>query len=156
MTERIGLVATCATTYNEPYNVARAFASIDHLSGGRGGWNLVTGGIREDALNFNLTTHVAHADRYERAEEFIDVCLGLWDSFEDDAIVADKVSGAFSRPREASHAQPQGQAFRREGPALGRAFAARATGHHSGRRIGAGERIVGAGRRRGLRVTVVV
>lgn len=95
VTERIGLAATCATTYNQPYNVARSLASIDHLSGGRCGWNLVTGGVRDDALHFNLQTHVAHGDRYEMAEEFADVCLGLWDSFEDDAIVRDKASGQY-------------------------------------------------------------
>ena len=95
VTEHIGLVATCATTYNQPYNVARMLASIDHLSAGRCGWNLVTGGVRDDALHFNLETHVAHPDRYEMAEEFVDVCLGLWDSFEDDAILRDKVSGQY-------------------------------------------------------------
>ncbi len=95
MTEHLGLVATCATTYNQPYNIARILASIDHLSGGRCGWNLVTGGVRDDALHFNLQTHVVHADRYEMAEEFADVCLGLWDSFEDDAILRDKASGRY-------------------------------------------------------------
>jgi len=91
VTERIGLVATASTTYNEPYNIARRLASIDHLSGGRVGWNLVTslGG----GENFNLDAHVQHADRYARAEEFYDVVTGLWDSWEDDAFVQDKAAG---------------------------------------------------------------
>ncbi|QKZ04806.1 LLM class flavin-dependent oxidoreductase [Pseudomonas eucalypticola] len=92
-TQRIGLIATASTTYNEPYNLARKFANIDHLSGGRVGWNLVTslGG----GENFNRDAHVLHADRYDRAEEFYDVVTGLWDSWDDDAFIQDKASGRF-------------------------------------------------------------
>ncbi|HXQ50515.1 MAG TPA: LLM class flavin-dependent oxidoreductase [Stellaceae bacterium] len=100
VTERIGLVSTCATTYNEPYTVARMFASLDHLSGGRAGWNFVTGANREDALNFSHKEHVPHAQRYDRAEEFADVVRGLWDSFEDDAFLRDKASGRFFDPKK--------------------------------------------------------
>src|SRR5690349_7035956 len=81
VTERIGLVATATTTYNEPYNIARRFASIDHISGGRAGWNLVTSQIEDEAQNFNLDAHVEHAKRYARAAEFYDVVVGLWDSW---------------------------------------------------------------------------
>jgi N-acetyl-S-(2-succino)cysteine monooxygenase len=116
VTEHLGLVATCATTYNEPYNVARVLASIDHLTGGRGGWNLVTGGIREDAFNFNLDTHVEHGDRYERAEEFVDVCHGLWDSFEDDAIIRDKANGVYVIPEKLHYLNHKGKHFSVKGP----------------------------------------
>ncbi len=98
VTRRIGLVATCATTYNEPYTVARMFASLDHLSGGRAGWNFVTGANKEDALNFSHKEHVPHAQRYDRAEEFADIVRGLWDSFDDDAFLRDKASGRFFDP----------------------------------------------------------
>jgi N-acetyl-S-(2-succino)cysteine monooxygenase len=95
MTKSIGLVATAATTYNEPYTVARVLASLDHLSGGRAGWNMVTGGNHEDAFNFSHAAHPPHADRYARAEEFGDVVIGLWDSFEDDAFPRDKATGRY-------------------------------------------------------------
>jgi len=116
VTERLGLVATCATTYNAPYNVARSFASLDHLTGGRAGWNLVTGSNREDALNFSLDTHVVHADRYERAEEFVDVVRGLWNSFEDDAFVRDKASGRYFNPDKLHLLNHKGKYFSVKGP----------------------------------------
>jgi len=81
VTERIGLIATASTTYNEPYHVARKFASLDHLSGGRAGWNVVTSGNPQEALNFGLDEHVQHPVRYRRAREFFDVVTGLWDSW---------------------------------------------------------------------------
>jgi len=95
-TERIGLVATASTTYNSPYNLARRFASIDHVSGGRAGWNVVTTAGPAIARNFGLDDQPAHAERYERAAEFLDVAFKLWDSWEDDAIVADKVTGLWA------------------------------------------------------------
>ncbi len=116
VTEKIGLVATAATTYNAPYAVARAFASLDYLSGGRAGWNLVTGGNREDALNFNLDSHVAHGDRYDRAEEFADVVRGLWDSYEDDAFLRDKTSGLYFRPEKLHILNHKGKHFSVKGP----------------------------------------
>ncbi len=116
MTKHIGLVATCATTYNQPYNVARILASIDHMSEGRCGWNLVTGGISEDALHFNLQSHVVHADRYAMAEEFADVCLGLWDSFEDDAIMRDKASGRYVDVKKIHTLNHQGKFYSVKGP----------------------------------------
>lgn len=77
VTKRVGLVATVSTTYNEPYTVARKFASLDHLSGGRAGWNLVTSAAEAEAQNFNLDRHLAHADRYKRAREFVEVVTGV-------------------------------------------------------------------------------
>src|SRR5665213_2311986 len=95
VTERIGLVATATTTYFEPYHVARFFASLDQISQGRAGWNLVTSAAPAEAYNFGRDTHVGHADRYARAREFVQVVLGLWDSWEDGAVVADKESGVY-------------------------------------------------------------
>ena len=97
-TSRIGLGATVSTTYSEPYNVARAFASIDHLSRGRAAWNVVTGSSPDAAPNFGRATHPPHAERYAMASEYLQVVKGLWDSWEDGAIVADKASGVFADP----------------------------------------------------------
>ncbi|WP_313607434.1 LLM class flavin-dependent oxidoreductase, partial [Rhizobium sp.] len=96
VTEKIGFIATASTTYYEPYNLARLFASVDHISGGRVGWNIVTTSADAAAGNFNLQQHPPHADRYRQATEFVDVVTKLWDSWEDDAIVADKESGLFA------------------------------------------------------------
>ncbi|GAA5231536.1 LLM class flavin-dependent oxidoreductase [Verticiella sediminum] len=95
LTERIGLIATASTSFNEPYNLARKFASLDLISGGRAGWNLVTSSTDAEARNFNQERHLAHAERYERAGEFHDVVLGLWDSWEDDAYLRDKQAGLY-------------------------------------------------------------
>ena len=92
-TERVGLIATASTTYNEPYNLARRFASLDHLSGGRAGWNIVTTATLDAARNFNLTELPAHRERYRRAEEFVEVSNRLWDSWDDDAVLGDKAQG---------------------------------------------------------------
>jgi FMN-dependent oxidoreductase (nitrilotriacetate monooxygenase family) len=97
-TTHIGLISTVSTTYNDPYLLARRFASLDHLSGGRAGWNLVTSATDQEAQNFGQERIDEHADRYARAEEFIDVATGLWDSFDDDAFVRDKASGRFFDP----------------------------------------------------------
>ncbi|MFF7127663.1 NtaA/DmoA family FMN-dependent monooxygenase [Streptomyces sp. NPDC008240] len=94
-TEHIGLIATASTSYNSPYNLARKFASLDIISGGRAGWNIVTTAGAEAARNFGLDGEPAHAERYARAAEFLDVALKLWDSWEDDAIVADKAAGVW-------------------------------------------------------------
>ncbi|SED01353.1 FMN-dependent oxidoreductase, nitrilotriacetate monooxygenase family [Streptomyces sp. 2231.1] len=94
-TEHIGLIATASTSYNSPYNLARRFASLDIISGGRAGWNIVTTAGAEAARNFGLDAEPAHAERYARAAEFLDVSLKLWDSWEDDAIVADKAAGVW-------------------------------------------------------------
>jgi alkanesulfonate monooxygenase len=97
-TRHIGLVATTTTTYDEPFHVARRFASLDHISGGRAGWNLVTTSNPGDALNFSHAEHVARDDRYERAFEFAEVVKGLWDSWADDAFPQDRPRAAFSSP----------------------------------------------------------
>ncbi|MFC9280239.1 LLM class flavin-dependent oxidoreductase [Streptomyces collinus] len=94
-TEHIGLIATASTSYNSPYNLARRFASLDIVSGGRAGWNIVTTAGAEAARNFGLDAEPAHAERYARAAEFLDVASKLWDSWEDDAIVADKAAGVW-------------------------------------------------------------
>src|SRR3954468_2152613 len=98
VTERLGLVAPASTTYNEPYHIARKFASLDHISNGRAGWNLVTSGNPMEARNFGRDAHVDHATRYARAREFFDVVTGLWDSFADDAFPMDPESGLFVDP----------------------------------------------------------
>lgn len=98
VTERIGLVATASTTFDEPYHVARRFASLDHISNGRAGWNVVTTANPDAALNFGLTDHVEHDERYRRAREFHAVVTGLWDSWADDAWRRDPVSGIFFDP----------------------------------------------------------
>ncbi len=98
VTERIGLVATASTTFDAPFHIARRFASLDHLSGGRAGWNIVTTANPDAALNFGLVQHVPHAERYDRAREVFDVVTGLWDSFADDAFVRDQETGIYFDP----------------------------------------------------------
>lgn len=116
VTERIGLIATASTTYNEPYHVARKFASLDHLSGGRAGWNVVTTSNPEAALNFGLEEHPDHAARYRRAREFFDVVTGLWDSWADDAFIRDVESGVYFDPAKLHVLDHQGEHFRVRGP----------------------------------------
>ncbi|MGX9978431.1 LLM class flavin-dependent oxidoreductase [Methylobacterium fujisawaense] len=116
VTERIGLVATASTTYNEPFHVARKFASLDHLSGGRAGWNLVTSADPREAWNFSRESHLAHANRYARAEEFVDVVRGLWDSYADDAFVRDRETGRFFDPDKLGLLAHAGAHFSVRGP----------------------------------------
>jgi FMN-dependent oxidoreductase (nitrilotriacetate monooxygenase family) len=98
VTEKIGLVATASTTFDQPYHVARKFASLDHISGGRAGWNLVTTSNPDAALNFGMEDHMEHGERYKRAREFFDVVTGLWDSWADDAFVRDVENGIYFDP----------------------------------------------------------
>jgi FMN-dependent oxidoreductase (nitrilotriacetate monooxygenase family) len=98
-TERLGLIATASTTFEPPYTVARRFASLDHISGGRAGWNLVTTSNPDAALNFGMTEHMEHGERYRRAREYFDVVTGLWDSWADDAFIRDVDSGIFFDPK---------------------------------------------------------
>ena len=116
VTERIGLVATASTTYNEPFHVARKFASLDHLSEGRAGWNLVTSADPREAWNFSRESHLAHAHRYARAEEFVDVVRGLWDSYDDDAFVRDREAGRFFDPDKLHLLSHEGAHFSVRGP----------------------------------------
>src|ERR1700742_4996723 len=115
-TERIGLVATASTTFDEPFHVARRFASLDHLSGGRAGWNIVTTSNPDAALNFGLTEHVEHDARYVRAREFYDVVTGLWDSFAEDAFVRDVESGIFFDPARMHVLDHRGPSLSGRGP----------------------------------------
>lgn len=115
-TSRIGLIATASTTYNDPYNLARRFASVDHVSGGRAGWNVVTTAGPDAARNFGLDDQPAHRTRYERAAEFLEVAQKLWDSWDDDAPTGDKASGRWGdndRVRPIDHV---GTHFRVRGP----------------------------------------
>ena len=98
VTERIGLVATASTTFDAPYHIARRFASLDHISEGRAGWNIVTTSNPDAALNFGLDEHMDHDERYDRAREFYDVVTGLWDSWADDAFVRDVEAGLYFDP----------------------------------------------------------
>ena len=116
MTTQIGLVATASTSYNEPYHVARKFASLDHISGGRAGWNLVTSGQEAEARNFGREKHYQHGERYERAREFAQIVTGLWDSWDDDAFVRDKESGLFFHPDKLHPLNHKGENFSVRGP----------------------------------------
>ena len=116
VTKHIGLVGTVSTTYNEPYHVARKFASLDHLSNGRAGWNVVTSGSDLEARNFNLDEHPLHEKRYERAEEFVNVAQKLWDSWEDEALVMDKESAQFADGSKIHAVNHKGEWFSVAGP----------------------------------------
>ena len=115
-TERIGLIATSSTTFDEPYHVARRFASLDHISGGRAGWNVVTTSNPDAALNFGLDEHVEHAERYGRAREFFDVVTGLWDSWADDAFTRDVADGVYFDPEKLHVLNHKGSHFSVRGP----------------------------------------
>ena len=116
VTERIGLVATASTTFDEPYHIARRFASLDHISGGRAGWNIVTTSNPDAALNFGMTEHVEHDERYRRAHEFFDVVTGLWDSWADDAWLRDQDSGLFFDERRLHVLDHHGEHLNVRGP----------------------------------------
>jgi len=116
VTTHIGLGATASTTYSEPYNLARLFASLDHLSGGRAAWNVVGGAFPDAAANFGKPAHPPHAERYSIAREFIEVMKGLWDSWEEDALVMDKASGQFIDAGKMHVLNHEGEHFRVKGP----------------------------------------
>jgi FMN-dependent oxidoreductase (nitrilotriacetate monooxygenase family) len=115
-TSRIGLGATYSTTYYAPFHVARTFATLDHLSAGRAAWNVVTSVNDCEAQNFGLQSHLSHDERYDRADEFLDVVAGLWDSWEDDAIVADREGGRYADPDKVHELRHAGQYFSARGP----------------------------------------
>lgn len=115
-TERIGLVATVSTTYNEPYHVARRLATLDFLSGGRAGWNLVTSASDEEARNFGLETNLDHAVRYRRGGEFVEVVNALLDSWGEGAVLADKSSGRYADGAKVQPIDHDGEFFRVRGP----------------------------------------
>jgi alkanesulfonate monooxygenase len=116
VTEHIGLIATGSTTFEEPYLVARRFASLDHISNGRAGWNIVTTSNPDSALNFGLEEHMEHDERYRRAREFYDVVTGLWDTFAEDAFIRDVDSGIFFDPARMHVLGHKGKYFSVRGP----------------------------------------
>ncbi len=116
VTTHIGLAATLSTTYSDPYTVARQFASIDHLSNGRAGWNIVTSPLEGSALNYSKPAHPEHDLRYRMADEFLDVTKGLWDSWEDDAFIRNKATGVFFDAAKMHRLNHQGEFFSVQGP----------------------------------------
>ncbi|MDM9624717.1 LLM class flavin-dependent oxidoreductase [Rhizobium sp. S152] len=116
VTRNIGFVATASTSFNEPYHIARKFASLDHISGGRAGWNLVTSSSEHEAHNFGRDEHYAHGERYQRAEEFADVVTGLWDTWEEGAFPRDKQSGLYFDPEKQHVLNHKGKFFKVRGP----------------------------------------
>lgn len=115
-TKNIGLVATASTTYNEPYHIARKFGSLDQISNGRSGWNIVTSWSDQEALNFNRSEHLDYETRYERAEEFVNVVTGLWDGWDEDAFIHDKKSGIFYDENKLHVLNHKGKHFSVRGP----------------------------------------
>jgi FMN-dependent oxidoreductase (nitrilotriacetate monooxygenase family) len=116
VTSHIGLIGTASTTYTEPYNLARQFASLDHLSNGRAGWNIVTTSAPDAAHNFGLGNHPVHAERYDRAHEFVDVVTQLWDSWEDAALVAAPGTGVYADTDLIHRIDHEGRHFAVRGP----------------------------------------
>ncbi|ROO86201.1 dibenzothiophene-5,5-dioxide monooxygenase [Actinocorallia herbida] len=116
VTQRLGVAVTKSTTYFHPYDVARAFASLDHLSRGRAGWNIVTSLSQAEALNFGVAEHLEHDLRYDKAQEFVEVAAKLWESWDADAIVADKASGVFADPDKIRRVDHDGKFYRTRGP----------------------------------------
>lgn len=115
-TSRIGVGATYSTTYYDPFHIARTFATLDHLSGGRAAWNVVTSVNDSEAQNFGVETHLDHDQRYDRAEEFLEAVTALWDSWEDDALVMDRESGEFADPAKVHEVNHKGDYFSVRGP----------------------------------------
>ena len=115
-TSRIGLIATASTSYQDPFNLARRLASLDHLTGGRAGWNIVTSVDDDEARNFGRDGGADHGGRYERAAEFVEVATALWDSWEDDALLADKGTGVFADTARIHAIDHEGEHFSVAGP----------------------------------------
>ena len=115
-TRRVGLIATASTTYTEPFNLARQFASIDHMSGGRAGWNIVTSWLAAAARNYGGDRQVSHADRYARGEEFVQVVKALWDSWADDAVLDDREAGQYARADRIRPINHEGEHYKVAGP----------------------------------------
>src|SRR5229473_1040525 len=116
VTEHLGLIATASTTYNEPYHVARKFASLDHISGGRAGWNVVTSANPDEAMIFGREEHIEHRERYRRAREFFDAVTGLWDSWADDAFIRNVETGVYFDPEKMHVLEHKGRHFSVRGP----------------------------------------
>src|SRR5690625_1607316 len=143
VTDKIGLVGTLSTTYSEPFTVARQFASLDQLSGGRAGWNVVTSPLEGSADNFHKGNHPPHEKRYEKAKEHVEVVQGLWDSWEDDAFVRNRKTGTFYNPDKLHTLHHQGEHFSVKGPlniarsAQGQPIIFQAGASHAGREFAA-------------------
>ena len=137
VTKHIGVVATATSTFEEPYMIARQFASMDHISKGRAGWNLVTASNAGDALNFGRAEHMGREDRYARAQEFYEVVAALWDSWAPDAFPQDKATGQYLDPARVRPHRPSRHPFHREGPAQHLAHPAGTAGRVHGRPVGA-------------------
>ncbi|MFL9899374.1 LLM class flavin-dependent oxidoreductase [Paraburkholderia fungorum] len=116
VTQRIGLIATASTTYTEPFNLARQFASLDHITRGRVGWNIVTSWVRGAGPNFGNDQQIEHAERYARAHEFLEVVTGLWDSWADDAVIDDVAAGRYLDPARIRPVNHKGEFFKVAGP----------------------------------------
>jgi len=116
VTSRIGLIATCSTTYTEPFNLARQFGSLDHISNGRIGWNIVTSWLATAARNYGGSGQVSHADRYEQGEEFMTVVKALWDSWAEDAVVDDRAGGLYAKPDRIRPINHKGEHYEVAGP----------------------------------------
>jgi FMN-dependent oxidoreductase (nitrilotriacetate monooxygenase family) len=142
-TERIGLIGTASSTYNDPYNLARRFATLDLASGGRAGWNVVTTADPSASRNFGFDNVTAHRDRYERAAEFSEVVKALWDSWQDDALVGNKTTGQFVDVTRVQPIQHAGRHFKVRGPLnvprspQGRPVLIQAGGSEDGRNLAA-------------------
>jgi FMN-dependent oxidoreductase (nitrilotriacetate monooxygenase family) len=142
-TRRIGLIATCSTTYTEPYNLARQFASLDHISGGRVGWNIVTTWLTAASGNYGDAAQPGHAERYERAEEYMRVVTALWDSWSDDAVLDDRTTGEYARAGSIRAINHKGAHYHVAGPLnvprcpQGRPILVQAGSSETGRRFAA-------------------
>ena len=147
---RIGLIATASTTYTEPYNLARQFCSLDHISRGRIGWNIVTTWSPQAGGNFGGIGQVSHADRYERAEEYMTVVKGLWDSWADDAVLDDRAGGRYADPQRVRPINHDGQALPGDGSAEPAALAAGPAGVRAGWLVGYRPPLCGAPCRGGV------
>ena len=133
VTSRLGLGATCSTTYYEPFHVARLFATLDHMTGGRAGWNVVTSLNDSEAANFGADGVAAHDERYDRADEFVEVVLAHWKAWAPDAIVLDRAGGVFADPSKVRRLDHHGRYFRSRGPVHRASVPSGPPGGHPGR-----------------------
>ena len=138
VTRSIGLGATYSTTYYSPFHVARTFATLDHLTGGRAAWNVVTSVNDSEAQNFGVDQVLDHDARYDRADEFLEATTGLWDTWEDDALILDRAARSVRRPRQGPRAQLRGRLVQGAGTDDGSAHAAGKAGAAPGRIVGPG------------------
>ena len=132
VTQKLGLASTCSTTYFEPFDVARRFATLDLMTNGRAAWNVVTSVNDGEALNMGAEQHLGHDLRYDRADEFMEVVLGHWDSWDEGAIIIDKKSGRYADPSKVKRLDHAGKYFKSRGTVHRAALAARPSRHYPG------------------------